>query len=552
MKSEKKVFLERADGLEAAVDKIIHAPTASIILNIPKNSILGLSPNNFRVMKRESETARKTLLVESIDDHILELAAVAKITAINPVFKTRERTMSDILPRTKSVSRSPSVRTPKDEEVSEKRFWGAREKSEDRMSSAMKITEEVSDEDDAPRKDASRAIDIPIEAPLPRRRKRARGMSIAFSIFVAVAVIGGAYMYFIAPVAQIELVLKKRTVPVELTIDIRKAYHEVADQGNTLRIPGELLTARSNITEEFPAKGRENVSTKAHGTLRIYNAFGSNPQSLVATTRFESPDGKIFRIKSAVIVPGSKVEGGKVIPSHIDADVIADQPGTEYNIQGEGRWTIPGFKGSAKFPGFYAEAAGPMTGGFSGERPTASPEDLATAEKDTERMLRDALESKMLLSQTAGKFSILEGSTQFVVVRRDIPVPVAENEKFGVFMEGEMKQLVFEEQALADAIAAFAGKGSEGEKVSAFDVAYGTPSFDFSEGSITFTATGSVTFEADIDLEAFKTGILGADEASVREAMWMLPGIDSAKASFWPFWVHNAPRNPSKVEVTVK
>ena len=81
------------------VDKLIKAKVHKVIINIPNGSVLGSSINNFAILRREAATAGKEIMVESVDEHILELAAVSKIKAINPVFQKRERTVSDIVPR---------------------------------------------------------------------------------------------------------------------------------------------------------------------------------------------------------------------------------------------------------------------------------------------------------------------------------------------------------------------------------------------------------------------------------------------------------------------
>ena len=97
-KLEKKIFLDKSDDLNKAVDSLISSPAEKIILNIPKGSVLGLSIHNFQVLERESETAGKELAIESVDEHILELASIATIPAVNPVFRTREKAVADIVP----------------------------------------------------------------------------------------------------------------------------------------------------------------------------------------------------------------------------------------------------------------------------------------------------------------------------------------------------------------------------------------------------------------------------------------------------------------------
>ena len=65
------------------------------------------------------------------------------------------------------------------------------------------------------------------------------------------------------------------------------------------------------------------MSQKAQGTLTIYNAYSSAPQTLVATTRFVTPDGKIFRLTNEVTVPGAKITNGQIVPSSINAPIAA-------------------------------------------------------------------------------------------------------------------------------------------------------------------------------------------------------------------------------------
>ena len=90
--------MDKDDDLNKVVGQLTAVEAEKIILNIPKNSVLGSSVHNFQILERECETAGKELAIESVDERILELASLATIPAINPVFKTRERSVVDILP----------------------------------------------------------------------------------------------------------------------------------------------------------------------------------------------------------------------------------------------------------------------------------------------------------------------------------------------------------------------------------------------------------------------------------------------------------------------
>ena len=111
MKSEKKIFLDQHDDLDVVVDRLIKTQAHIVILNLPRDSVLGTSLDNFHVLKRESVTAGKELFIESVDDHVLELASLAKLRATNPIFKRNERIVSDILPKFKERRESPSAQT---------------------------------------------------------------------------------------------------------------------------------------------------------------------------------------------------------------------------------------------------------------------------------------------------------------------------------------------------------------------------------------------------------------------------------------------------------
>ena len=72
-------------------------------------------------------------------------------------------------------------------------------------------------------------------------------------------------------------------------------------------------TIRMKRTEKFVGKstGVEKVEDMSSGKIVIYNAFSSKSQVLIARTRFETPEGKIYRIKKRITVPGAKIKKGK-------------------------------------------------------------------------------------------------------------------------------------------------------------------------------------------------------------------------------------------------
>lgn len=116
-----------------------------------------------------------------------------------------------------------------------------------------------------------------------------------------------------------------------------KSVATSSSDGTTTIIPASIFSPPPvNVTQLFPATGQNaNVNSKAQGTITIYNDYSAAPQELVATTRFVTPDGKIFRIVNTVTVPGATVAAnGTITPSSIDTPIIADQGGSGHMTWG--------------------------------------------------------------------------------------------------------------------------------------------------------------------------------------------------------------------------
>ena len=105
-----------------------------------------------------------------------------------------------------------------------------------------------------------------------------------------------------------------------------------------------MVTTSRTASTTVKATGTEQVSQSASGVITIYNDYSTAPQTLITNTRFEAPDGNIYRIHQGVTVPGATASaGGALTPGTISVTAYADQPGASYNI-GQTQFTIPGFK----------------------------------------------------------------------------------------------------------------------------------------------------------------------------------------------------------------
>ncbi len=577
-KLEKKIFLDKSDDLNKAVDSLISSPAEKIILNIPKGSVLGLSIHNFQVLERESETAGKELAIESVDEHILELASIATIPAVNPVFRTREKAVADIVPtlarvdmvegesieekkpakktrakaKTEKVPKAPKEEKPKRDR---KKKAGTPPVPPEMMGNIVPKQEHHEFKREEPEKIVE-YIPAPEETRKLEKKRAKRSRKFWLITFATLIVIIGLGYFAVAdilPRVTINISIQKTSVPFSMPVVVDISINTASVTGNTVDLPGQLSVAggdKGNLSMNFPATGSSATGTKAQGTLTVYNTYNAQPQILVATTRFQSPDGKIFHLVNKTTVPGAKVVNGKTVPSSIDAQVIADQPGSDYNVGPSQNWQIPGFSGTPRYGKFYAEAKTSMTGGASGNQIVATNDDIAQGKAKIEAALLDVLKSKTLILNSQN-LKILDNASAFGVTSTP-NLSVDKDGNFSIYSVGELRQLSFDEKMLQDTILKSLSTSTTDMKIDNFSISYGTSTADLTNGKMIFSISGTLTYEPNIDFDAFKNSILGLDADTLKTTIFALPGLDKANISFWPFWVNSVPKSAGHVNMVVE
>lgn len=373
-----------------------------------------------------------------------------------------------------------------------------------------------------------------------------------YLVVVLILIFAGVGIYaaiFILPKTEIKIVTKKFAWNFNEMIFASINATNINTMGK--QIPAMFFSETKNVNLSYSATGKKNVEKKASGEIIVYNSFSSEPQNLVKGTRFETPDGKIFRLENSLIVPGAKVIDAKIVPSNIKAKVVADKAGTDYNIAPVEKFTIPGFKDSAKYGGFYAKSENAMTGGFVGEVLYPTESDMKTAREKTEAALKENL-NVLLLSQIPPSFKIIDSGKKFRVTKENISQEVDKDGKFSVFIEGEMTIAAFKESDVLKLMLMLA-KQSLGENFEAknFEADYGVGQIDSGSGKFSFIFNYKGDFWQPINVEKFKNDILGKKELELKTAVFLMPGVEKTTISFWPFWVKTVPKNINRINVIV-
>ena len=335
----------------------------------------------------------------------------------------------------------------------------------------------------------------------------------------------------------------------ELTIDKGIAFIDMSNN----KIPAQLFKVEKEEKKEFPATAEKDLAERAKGKITVYNQYSSVQQILVKSTRFLSKDNKMFRTTRTIIIPGAKVENGQIIPSSVDVEVIAVEPGESYNI-GPSKFTIPGFKGTAKYAGFYGESKEPMSGGIKGKVRVVSAEDIQGAKDVLLAELKNQAEEN-LKKQIPSNLEILEKSKTEEVVESSSNVKENQPaEKFTEHVKIAIKELAFDKKnAISLVNDNFRKKLSESKIIipNTTKISYSIVDINLEKGWAKLSVDAEETVAPKIDTEKIKKDIAKKNEIEVRQYFASFSDIENVKISFWPFWVKKVSSKKDKIKINV-
>lgn len=338
-----------------------------------------------------------------------------------------------------------------------------------------------------------------------------------------------------------------KSVAINFTKDVYTAHKNTENQllFSVIKLSGEKGLAA-------PASGEVKVSRKAQGTVIIYNNSGTQPQKLIKTTRFQTPDGKIYRVGSDIVIPGQKTVDGKLVPGSLEVVIVADQPGDTYNIS-LSDFTLPGLKGDPRFATVYARSKTPMTGGFIGTEKAVSPDDTAKAKESLEAALKTELLGQAN-AQVPADYILFPNLVS--IVYEDLPQSNQTNSGATINERGNFYGVMFKKKDLASFLAqkkavADIGIPVDISDLSSLDLSFvGQPQGDLlSAEQISFQVIGGVTVTFVVDEEALKKDLSGTKRNEEDVVLKKYPGIVSANAVLRPFWNNSFPTDVSKIKI---
>ena len=218
---------------------------------------------------------------------------------------------------------------------------------------------------------------VPQRQPKSKKKRSGFGKKITYGVLAGIAI---CLLFFVSKTnATITITPKK--VNQEISVLIPLADSKLATKTQITK----------TVTKTLPATSEQQVEKQASGKIKIINSHKETPQELVKNTRFQTPNGLIYRIRDSIVVPGYTMNGSSVVPGTLEVEVFADSAGEEYNTS-NAKFTIPGFSGKEQFEKIVAESVGNISGGYIGIQKVVSDEAKEQAEKELQEELKKQVE----------------------------------------------------------------------------------------------------------------------------------------------------------------
>lgn len=356
-------------------------------------------------------------------------------------------------------------------------------------------------------------------------------------IFVIVASVG-ALFYFSS--AKVDI------TPSSVSAAVQSSF--TANQNGSV-LSYEIITVQKIATQSVKGSGTKTVHSSASGIITIYNTQ-TKVQRLLTNTRFATAAGLIFRIHSAVTVPG----GSSTKPGSISVKVYADQAGDSYNIA-PASFTIPGFAGTPQASEVYARSQSAMTGGASGSVPVVD----SALEQQTREALIKALTPDLLAdiqTQLPAGYVLLAGAAT-TTFQKLTSAPSSTTGQVDVKEQGTLTAVIFPNAALAKAIASsVSGLGyHQGESLmlaSSSNLLLATSGMpDPDAVSFSFMLTGTVSLTYIVDPTRIAAAVAGKTRSAAEVALTNYPEVKRAVIILRPFWRQTFPQDPASISVVV-
>lgn len=381
--------------------------------------------------------------------------------------------------------------------------------------------------------------DSPAEQPRENKKvepSMAIYSKISFSFLCSIILVAAFILYFSFSKISVKVYPKQDDLSVNFDANVVSG-----DSDDTNALKGKILDFIIEEEKAFTPAGTQKTFTDvAGGKVKIINNTYKS-QILVATTRFLTANGELFRSKTRVVVPAK---------GSIEAEVYADKPGAEYEI-GPAKFTIPGLWVGLQDK-IYAESSESMKREVL-QAGIVSAEDITKAEEEIKNIILEKAKAQFSIEvdnkEYLGDFT-KEDITSFVSEKAG-----AEAKQFtakakirivGVFVTTKDLQAkaakVFQEK-LPQNKALLQSSDKIGFTIKKYNLEERTAVVAVSAERAAMVSENSVIFD--------KAKLVGMSRQEVSDYFAGFDGVEKTDVEFSPFWVWKVPSSLERISIEI-
>ncbi len=323
--------------------------------------------------------------------------------------------------------------------------------------------------------------------------------------------------------------------------------------GNAETLPFDLVVISGEENKTVQTTEEKDVSLRAEGVVMIYNAFSSSSQALDIDTRLEGSNGKMYKTKKRIVVPGM-TKGS--VPGSSEVGIYASASGEEYN-SAPLDFKIFGFKGTPKYSKFYARSKGPIAGGFQGKFSTIGESEKTKVVNE----MKTALQVKLLkkaTDQIPDGFILFKDGVFLNTDDKNIDFTISSDKMLPVKLRGTLYGIIFDEQKISKKIAEDKVLNYDGGDIyipKIRDLTF----FLFSKDSDSFGSVKNIEFNLSgpakivwkFDQAKLAGELLGKSKKDFNQILSLYPNVLSAELKLSPFWKMSFPKKTEQIEIIV-
>lgn len=560
---EKLIYVELDDEITMVFDRIRRCPAQHVGLVVPVRAVVLQSIINLKILHKKVSEADKTITLVTADPVAKAIGEKVGIPVLDTLFSVKQETNPSTELRTFPGDRPPSKR-------------------ERKMSISEVIRTQKSDVVDALVKKIKDRFNKKKGSTHTRLVFIAPNKQALFTLILVSVLLMLSIAYIALPGATIYITPRSSVVDPSFNVtflDYEKNKNILKNPTSSAALVASFPIKPPTITKSFlrPATGKIFRGQHAGGVLNIINE-SSAPWDLAERTRFQTEEGIIFRISTAVRVPAASPAGPGKLTAAVTADELDAQGevvGARGNI-GPQRFFLPGLKLEESRKKLYAKSIEPMAGGATDVLKSVTEDDIKAAQEIAKRdVKKGAVED---LTAYLKEYNVTHGTQLSLLTDKNVvsttePAvtvpnvqPGTQADQFEVVASYQVSGIAFNKDELINALKERVGNRADPDKkiihIDEEDLSYSFLDKNDTAGSVRLTTTMRALQMYDLDPEQ-ETGkrfmkkisehIVGM---SVRDANEYLDQqtdeISRVEIKTWPIWAPTIPTVTDNIKFVIQ